>query len=725
MKHSAFKKTLMMLLNLVMMIQMSSITFADGNELSHEVIFENHQSIMMVIDSETGQIIDVNSAAVDFYGYTRAELIQMNINEINTLNLEEIKNEMQDAMTEKRNYFEFKHRLKDGTVRDVEVYSSPVDGESNDKLLFSVIHDITEKKTAEKAVETNRLIIIGTLTLLILVLISVSYFVNKTKVNERNEKEKFKALFDNMNEGFAFHEIILDDGGNPVDYRFLEVNKAFEDITGLKFNEIRNQTAKTMLPGLEDYWIQAYGAVALTGKPVTFSNFSAELDKHFSVNVYCPFPGQFVTLFTDVTFSVEAQEKIEHERRLLEMILEDTLSGYWDFDFKNKIFYFSPSFKSMFGYKTDESLSLEQVWRHLLYKEDQTKLESLYRSHIESHGKIPFYSELRYHHRNGATLWVICSGRVVEWNGDQAVRMVGCHIDITKRKQLERLINNERTLFKTTLHSIGDGVISTDKFGNIVIMNHVAEYLTGWTNQESQGKPLESVFQVMDEFSHMSVKTIINEVRDHDLHVMMDDQVQLTRKTGDVIPIEMSMSPIKDEINHLNGMVIVFSDCTEKREKQEKIKYLSYHDRLTGLYNRHFFEEELKRLNTERNLPLSLAMLDVNGLKLTNDAFGHEMGDLLLKKVAELLKRECRSGEVIARIGGDEFVILLPKTSEFEAGLITERILKAVDQEKFETVVISVSIGLETRTTLDQSIEKYSQRLKTICIDINSPKVKV
>ena len=133
---------------------------------------------------------------------------------------------------------------------------------------------------------------------------------------------------------------------------------------------------------------------------------------------------------------------------------------------------------------------------------------------------------------------------------------------------------------------------------------------------------------------------------------------------------------------------------------------MSFHDQLTGLYNRHFFEEELLRLDTERNLPLTIALLDVNGLKLTNDAFGHKKGDELLVKVAENLKTECRFDDIIARIGGDEFVILLPKTSEQEASNIIERIYTSIENTKMDNIIISVSIGFDTKTNATQPVSE-------------------
>jgi diguanylate cyclase (GGDEF)-like protein/PAS domain S-box-containing protein len=527
---------------------------------------------------------------------------------------------------------------------------------------------------------------------------------------ERKNKNKFKSLFDNMHDGFAVHEIILNNEGMPVDYRFLDANGAFERITGLKLEAIKNKTVKEVFPLTEQYWIDTYGDVAINGKTIAFSNYSAALDKHFNVNVYSPSPNQFVTIFTDITVEKNAQEKIEKEKNILEMILEDTLSGYWDWDLINNTEYLSPSFKSMFGYSEDELENSPESWQKIIFAEDLPLEFEQFEKHVASKGEVPFYNEVRYHHKNGSTVWVICSGRVVEWDGDRPVRMVGCHMNITKIKELEYMIREERTLFKTTLHSIGDAVISTDINGNVDIMNTVAENLTGWRNMEAKGQPFQNIFNIINEFTRYTCENPVDKVLETEEIIELESNTILIKKNKQEVPIENSAAPIRNEKGNVTGVVVVFRDNTEKKEKQEKIQYLSCHDQLTGLYNRHYFEEELKRLDVDRNLPFTIAMVDVNGLKLTNDAFGHEAGDLLLKSVATVLKNECRTDDIISRVGGDEFVILLPKTSDDEAELIVKRIYKAIDQQKVDNVIVSVSIGWETKeNTLENIKEVYAK----------------
>jgi diguanylate cyclase (GGDEF)-like protein len=131
---------------------------------------------------------------------------------------------------------------------------------------------------------------------------------------------------------------------------------------------------------------------------------------------------------------------------------------------------------------------------------------------------------------------------------------------------------------------------------------------------------------------------------------------------------------------------------------------LYYKDKLTGLYNKCFLDEEILRLDTKRQLPISLIMGDINGLKLINDAFGHYMGDRSLKKAAEIISGTCRSDDIISRIGGDEFVMLLPRTSEDMASSIVERIKRECENNPLDFIKINISFGAATKTSVDEDI---------------------
>jgi len=140
----------------------------------------------------------------------------------------------------------------------------------------------------------------------------------RAEASLRESEEKYRMLFHSMLDGFALHEILCDDCGNPCNYRFLEINPAFERMTGLKAEKLIGKKVLDVLPGTEEYWINAYGKVALTGEAIHFENYSVELDRYYEVTAYCPKKGGFATIFSDITDRRRAEEdRLEMERRLL------------------------------------------------------------------------------------------------------------------------------------------------------------------------------------------------------------------------------------------------------------------------------------------------------------------------------------------------------------------------------------------------------------------------
>jgi diguanylate cyclase (GGDEF)-like protein/PAS domain S-box-containing protein len=167
------------------------------------------------------------------------------------------------------------------------------------------------------------------------------------------------------------------------------------------------------------------------------------------------------------------------------------------------------------------------------------------------------------------------------------------------------------------------------------------------------------------------------------------------RKDGTVFPVEISASQF--ELGDRPALLVSMRDIAERLHSEEQILKLSYRDELTGLYNRRFYEEELFRLDSPRNLPLSFVIGDVNGLKLVNDSAGHTMGDLLLRKVAAILRAECRSDDIVARLGGDEFAILLPRTEPVAAERLILRIQNELEVETLGPFDVSVAFGHGTK----------------------------
>lgn len=517
--------------------------------------------------------------------------------------------------------------------------------------------------------------------------------------------------------GYAYHKIICDAAGIPCDYVFIEVNAAFELLTGLKGSDIIGRNVTDILPGLrtaEFDWIEAYGEIALHGGKKTFEQFSQPLDRRYTVNVYSPEPGYFITQFVDITEEMHQISMMEHlvvEMRRAEKALsvsetryrrlfETAKDGILILDAETgKIMNVNPFLIEMLGY-SEEQFVEKTIWDIGIFKDIVANRDNFLELQLKEYIR---YEDLPLQTADGRQIDVEFVSNVYLVDD---VKVIQCNIrEITDRKRAEAALALEKKIFETTLISVGDGVISCDRNGNVVIMNRVAELLTGWTQAAAKGKPIEAVFHIAHEFEQEKSENIIRTVLESGTAIEFANHSILIATDGIERYIEYNAAPIMEEEENTIGVVLVFRDSSEKRLKQKQIEFISYHDQLTGLYNRRFYEDALKRLDTESNLPITICMGDVNGLKLINDSFGHTMGDELLKKVAEVIQKGCRTDDIVARLGGDEFIIVFPKTNAFEAEQMIEHIKSMSLEEKVGSIDISVSFGFGTKNTAEKNIQ--------------------
>ncbi len=263
----------------------------------------------------------------------------------------------------------------------------------------------------------------------------------------------------------------------------------------------------------------------------------------------------------------------------------------------------------------------------------------------------------------------------------------------------------EKELLRVTLLSIGDGVICTDAEGNVTFLNGVSKSLTGW-NEEAAGKPFDTVFDIINEETREHCENPVQKVLRTGEVIGLANHTVLISKDGAERPVADSAAPIRDRDGKIIGVVMVFRDVSNEKRKQSEIEFLSYHDPLTGLGNRRLLDKQLCRIDREEYLPISVIMGDVNGLKLTNDAFGHNAGDELIQKAASALRTLCRPDDIICRYGGDEFVVILPKTAGEEAHELILKLRKAFSGISVGPVKFSMSLGWAVKNNIGENIRE-------------------
>ena len=272
-------------------------------------------------------------------------------------------------------------------------------------------------------------------------------------------------------------------------------------------------------------------------------------------------------------------------------------------------------------------------------------------------------------------------------------------------KLLYQKLAQEQSLLKSLVNSIPDLIFYKDSDSMYLGCNKAFEGYVGKTEEEIIGHSDTELFDrdAADAFRVMDILMLRKSAP-------RTNEEILKYPDGQNLCYETLKTPYYDPDGNIIGLIGVSRDITDRKKREEEIQYLNYHDSLTGLYNRTFFLEEKRRLDTERQLPLSVIIGDVNGLKLINDALGHDGGDQILIEIANIMKSHCRDFDIIARTGGDEFAILLPKTDSQTAQSVADRISGAC-KEYTETndnplLYIDIALGNATKANTDESLDK-------------------
>jgi diguanylate cyclase (GGDEF)-like protein/PAS domain S-box-containing protein len=382
-----------------------------------------------------------------------------------------------------------------------------------------------------------------------------------------------------------------------------------------------------------------------------------------------------------------------------ELALYSANDGLWDFDTLNNRVYLSPRWKAMLGYDEND-VGQAPDWRTLVHADDMSRVQSAIRDHVA--GKTPIFESLhRMRHATGEWRWVISRAKAKVDDKGRLLRLVGVELDITERKLYEEALFREKESAQITLQSIGDGVITTDAKGIIDYVNPVAEALSGWRLEDSQGRAIEEIFRAFHEETCEPLENPLAVAIRRTRSIKSVRPMLLIRRDGNEIYVESTASPIRDGNGSVSGGVLVFHDVSEARELNRRLSYHASHDVLTGLVNRREFENRMERALKSakaRETSYALCCLDLDQFKIVNDTCGHSAGDALLGQVGALLKSKVRWRDTLARLGGDEFGILLESCSLDEAMRTAEALREAVRNFKFtweeRTFRLGASIGV-------------------------------
>jgi diguanylate cyclase (GGDEF)-like protein/PAS domain S-box-containing protein len=378
----------------------------------------------------------------------------------------------------------------------------------------------------------------------------------------------------------------------------------------------------------------------------------------------------------------KAEAKIKASERELSRILDDMMDTYFQVAPSGALRRISPSVQWTLGYSAEQAQ--QKSWQDLFADADGHArfLDALERSF----GTLNDY-EARLQHREGEPVWVTLNAHYRE--NAQGLRdgFEGIARNTTEARNAREKLFQEKELWRVTLQSIADGVITTDINGKVSFINPVAERMSGWSNDEARQRPLAEVMQLVDEGTKQPIEIPIQEWLTSGQETELANPAVLIQKgRGGEASIELAGSPIRDSAQNIIGSVMVFHDVTRLRTLAMQLSHQATHDGLTGLLNRVAFDarvEQAIRSANQSEKQHALLYIDLDQFKIVNDTCGHPAGDELLIQVTRLLRGSLRESDVLARLGGDEFGVLLLGCPLDKAETIAEKLRQQVEEFRF------------------------------------------
>ena len=431
---------------------------------------------------------------------------------------------------------------------------------------------------------------------------------------------------------------------------------------------------------------------------------------------------KFLVLINNITERIEKEEVLKSTKERLELIIDTTDLGIFDINFKNNNVIVNDKIYDLTGYYNDEIDNYIGFWINKIHKEDRDRAVKELNDHFDN--KSTYVTlEHRLKTKGDGYKWFRLSGNLIESNssGDPK-RFVGILQDIDDKKKINIKLKEQKAHFEQLFENSIEGIALLDNDYRIIKTNSKFQEVFGYSQNEAKDKKIDELItpnQYKDEGQKFN-ELIINgkDIKDESIR---------QRKDGTKIHVSLHGFSVNLS-DKARGIYAIYNDITERKRIEKRIKYLSYNDELTDLYNRRYFNKKLEELNGSHKVPISIIIGDLDGLKLVNDNFGHSEGDKYIKRTADILKRVVRKEDIVARLGGDEFAVLLPNTNQETVENISDRInyeCQIANKNYRYKVPLNISLGHYTINSNEEDLYKcfnkadkkmYRKKGKTIKI---------
>ena len=639
-------------------------------ELQFRQIFEQHNSIMLLIDPVSGAIVDANMAASRFYGYSLEHLRNMNIGQINSMSTEQAEGFLGRMLKEKDSNFIVSHCLSSGELRTVEVYCSLLDVAGR-TLFLPIIHDITERRGVEQSIQEAR--------------------------------ERVEITFNSSPNA----EIIsrLSDG------YITDVNNAFIKLTGYAKQELVGHAILDF-----NFWINPEDRRKYV-EELKSRGLCENFEAHFRRKDDSKFTGSLsaglttiqgvdhiVATLLDITERKQIEQRNDVLLRRQQALMRSALEGIHIMDAQGNIVETNDTFCQMLGYTREEMSGLNVAdWDAQWSREELTER---FEKMIHMDGAL---FETRHRRKDGSLIDVEVSTTGAEIDGQ--FFLYASSRDITERKK-----NEESQRIAAVTFDTQEAIMITTPDAKILRVNQAFHEVTGYSKDEvvghnprifQSGRHDAAFYRAMWSALHATGK--------------WSGEIWDKRRNGSIYPKMMTITAVHDNEHNLTHYVAVFRDISNRKKSEQEIHQLAFYDPLTALPNRRLLMDRLQQglaASARNGRYGALLFLDLDHFKTINDTRGHATGDLLLIEATRRLLTCVREGDSVARLGGDEFVVLLEAlgSEADEAASQTELVAEKIRYELDKPYMLSdfechltVSIGIGLFIDHEESAESLLQ----------------
>ncbi len=522
------------------------------SEEKYQSLFNDNHAAMLIIDPNTGDIVDSNIAASHFYGYSKEKLLKMKISDINILSEKEIFEEMQKARLEEKNYFTFKHRLVNGEIRDVNTYSGPIVLNGH-KFLYSIIHDVTNEKKIEKALKQSEKNLARAQALT-----HVGNWILDldTKIAEGSD-EYFRILGISRPEKYTFNQFNERVHGDDRKMRNELVSEA------LKKDKYPDIDFRIIRPDGEIRYVHAEGEFEVeNGKRMLFGTLQDITERKKLEDELRSARDHLEEQVEERTVELEeAYESIkESEERLIEAQRIAHL-GNWDWNIEKDKLYWSDEIYRIFGFAPQEFGANYNAFMGGVHPDDRNFVNKAVNDALNN--IKPYNIDHRVLHPDGSERIVHEQGEVTFDEDNNPIRMIGTVQDLTEQRIAEQQIRRLASI----VESSNDGIFSINLNHDIKSWNRGAEKIYGYKSSEIIGMPI-SILMSPEEWKKVS--KLIDKVKKGKT-VTNYEGIRL-RKDKSQFNASVTLSPIKDLSREITGISIIARDITENKKAEENLK---------------------------------------------------------------------------------------------------------------------------------------------------------